>query len=246
MSRSPLFLAASLLVLAACQPAADAPQDLVAEAPPPVVDSEPASTDAEPVNVSAAESLPDASSVAEDSEDVAEAAPEDGAHAHEDHDEDHAHEDHDDEHAQDEDGEDHDDHDHAGGEAHVHGVSDLAVNLDGDRVTLSLEGALANFGLDETVRTLDDPAQYMDGIVTLVGGECIRDEARIEIRPVGDHGNLIVEHYYTCAAMSDLSSLTVTAFARYPAFEDVNAVVLTDVTQTASKLTAASPDLELQ
>ena len=236
MSRSPLFLAASLLVLAACQPAADAPQDLVAAAPPPVGDSESASTDAEPVNVSAAESLPDASSVPEASEDMAEAAPEDGAHAHEDHDDEHAHDEH---------GEDQDDHDHAGGEAHVHGVSDLAVNLDGDRVTLSLEGALANFGLDETVRTLDDPTQYMDGIVTLVGGECVRDEARIEIRPIGDHGNLIVEHYYTCDAISELSSLTLTAFARYPAFEAVNAVVLTDVTQTARKLTAASPDLDL-
>lgn len=235
MSRSPLFLAASLLVLAACQPAADAPQDLVAEAPPPVVDSESQPVEAESVEANAPEALPETVSVAEVTGDAP--APEDDGHAHAGHDEEHAHDEH---------GEAHEDHDHAGGEAHVHGVSELAVNLDGDRLTLSLEGALANFGLDETLRTLDDPAQYMDGIVALVGGGCIRDDARIEIRPIGDHGNLIIDHYYTCATMSDLSSLTVTAFERYPAFEEVNAVVLTDATQTASTLTAASPDMDLK
>lgn len=38
MSRSCLLLAASVLVLSACQPAADAPEELVVETPPVVED----------------------------------------------------------------------------------------------------------------------------------------------------------------------------------------------------------------
>ena len=231
MLRSSLFAAVSLFALGACQPAAEAPEELVAETPPPVAEDVVAEAETSPAETVSVE--PEAASEAD-------------AHDHEDeHDheteEGHDHEDHD--HA---DEEDHEDHDHAGGEAHVHGLSELAVSLDGAQVSVSLEGALANFGVDETLRTLDNPADYTDTVIALEGGECTRDSASASIRPVGDHGNMMLDMVYTCAAIESLEALTVTGFESFAGFEQVNAVVLTETGQSASTLTAESTRLDLK
>lgn len=216
MSRTSLFLAASFLVLAACQPAAEPSDDLVAETPPTVV---------EEVVVETVE----ADSVADEHSDH-----------NEDHDE-HDEHDHDEDHAEDD-----EDHDHAGGEAHVHGLSDLAISIDATTVSVSLEGALANFDLDESLRTLDDATPYTDGIVDLVGGECTRETSDVSIRAIGDHGNLTVDLVYSCAAIDGLNAINVTAFSAFEGFEEVNAVILTETGQTASTLTASNTRLDLR
>ena len=216
MSRTPLYLVASVLVLAACQPAAEPSDDLVAETPPSVVEDV---TEADIVETAAADP------VADEHEDHEE---------HSDHDEDH------DDHA-----EDHDDHDHAGGEAHVHGLSDLAISIDANTVSISLEGALANFDLDETLRTVDDATPYIDGIVDLIGGECTRDTGDASIRAIGDHGNLMVDLVYSCTAVETLSAINVSAFGAFAGFEEVNAIILTETGQTASTLTASNTRLDL-
>ncbi len=216
MSRTSLFLAASFLVLAACQPAAEPSDDLVAETPPTVV---------EEVVVETVE----ADSVADEHSDH-----------NEDHDE-HDEHDHDEDHAEDD-----EHHDHAGGEAHVHGLSDLAISIDATTVSVSLEGALANFDLDESLRTLDDATPYTDGIVDLVGGECTRETSDVGIRAIGDHGNLTVDLVYSCAAIDGLSAINVTAFSAFEGFEEVNAVILTETGQTASTLTASNTRLDLR
>lgn len=216
MSRTSLFLAASFLVLAACQPAAEPSDDLVVETPPTVV---------EEVVVETVE----ADSVADEHSDHNE---DHNEHDEHDHDEDHAE---DDEH-----------HDHAGGEAHVHGLSDLAISIDANTVSVSLEGALANFDLDESLRTLDDATPYTDGIVDLVGGECTRETSDVSIRAIGDHGNLTVDLVYSCAAIDGLSAINVTAFSAFEGFEEVNAVILTETGQTASTLTASNTRLDLR
>ena len=108
-----------------------------------------------------------------------------------------------------------------------------------------MEGALANFDLDETVRTLDDTAPYSDNLVALVGGECTRDQADVSIRPIGDHGNLMVDMVYSCADISAVQAVDVTAFETFSGFEEVNAVILTETDQTASTLTASAARLDL-
>ena len=258
MIRTSLLIASSVLALSACQPASDAPQDTVVAEAPPVV-----SEDAVVEEVEAPVAEPEATAdVAADTEDMA--AEEDHDHAHDgdhehdhssdaeheddhDHDEAHDHEDgHDHGDAHDH-GDDHDhDHDHAGGEAHVHGLSDLAVSLDGASVSVSLEGALANFDLDESLRTVEDPAPYTDGIVTLIGGDCTRDQAGVSIRPIGDHGNMMIDMTYSCAAIDSLEAIDVTGFANFSGFEEVNAVVLTESGQTAKTLSASETRLDLR
>src|SRR6056297_1789576 len=112
MSRSSLYLAASLLVLAACQPATDTTDDLVAEAPP-IVAEDAGDASAETDVQALEEAAPDATeTVAAPAEDtpmeatssVAEA--DDAEHEAHDHDEHEAHsdEDHDHDHDHDHDG----------------------------------------------------------------------------------------------------------------------------------------------
>jgi len=243
MSRSVFFLAASALALAACQPAEEATATLEAETPP-IVE--------QPAEVEMTEVTADSDSAE---------APAEVDHDGEDHEdgEDHDHEDHGDEPGQDDD-HDHDadapdehgdeahgdeDHDHAGGEAHVHGLSDLAASLDGSTLSISLEGALANFDLDETLRALDDTTPYTDGTVQVIGGDCTRDSANASIRPIGDHGNLMVDLIYTCSAADALEAIDVTGFQSFAGFTEVNAVYLTDAGQTAETLTENDTRLDL-
>ncbi|MEL7283400.1 MAG: DUF2796 domain-containing protein, partial [Pseudomonadota bacterium] len=110
----------------------------------------------------------------------------------------------------------------------------------------SFEGALANFGIDESLRTLDDYSAYTNGVIDLVGGDCTRDQADASIRPIGDHGNLVIDLAYTCAAIGGLEAINVIGFANFSAFEEVDAVILTETGQTAKTLTASDTRLDLR
>ncbi len=244
MSRSPLLLAASVLVLSACQPAADAPEELVVETPPVAEDvTEAAGT----VETAVAEEVTEAAAVEVAAESASEEAQDhdgDHDHEHDDHDHDEA------EHNHDEDDHDHDhgddhDHDHAGGEAHVHGLSDLAATLDGSTLSVSIEGALANFDLDETLREIDSPETYANGTVEIVGGDCTQSSSTVDVRPIGDHGNLMIDLVYACADTGSIEAIEVTGFASFAGFEEVNAVYLTDTGQTAETLTKSDTRLDL-
>ncbi len=222
MSRSVYTLAASALALVACQTASEPAETLEAETPPLVEE------------VVETETVPSTETVAVDED-------------HDEHDEDgHDDEDHDDHADHDEDEHDHEDHDdHAGGEAHVHGLSELAASLDGSMLSISVEGALANFDLDESLRTLDDPAPYTDGLAEVIGGDCTRDSAFANIRPVGDHGNLAIDLTYTCASPSDIAGIDVIGFQSFSGFEQVNAIFLTDSDQIAETLTESDTRLDI-
>jgi len=262
MSRSFLLLAVSGLALAACQPASEAPQDVSAETPPVVAevaetveaDVEDAAAAAEDVVEAVAETVEE-----HDHEDAHDHADEDhehdGEHAHEDgtHEDEHDHDDHaheaaheESDHEHDHDEHDHDDHDHAGGEAHVHGLSELAASLDGTTLSVNIEGALANFDLDETIRTLEDTAPYTDGTVGIVGGDCTRTAASASVRSIGDHGNMVIDLTYDCAAAGSIEAINVTGFQNFAGFQEVNAVFLTGTDQTAETLTTSDTRLDLE
>lgn len=252
MSRTSLLVAVSGLALAACQPASEAPQELSAETPPVVEDVvEEVAADPEESVEAVAEAESD-----HDHEDEHDHADEDHEHdddhsdeAH-DHADEHDHEDHAHEDAHDEGGHDHEDHDdhdhdHAGGEAHVHGLSDLAASLDGAVLSINVEGALANFDLDESLRTLDDTTPYTDGTVAIIGGECSQTSASASIRPIGDHGNLVIDWTYECADVGAIEAIDVIGFQSFGGFEEVNAVFLTGTDQTAETLTVSDTRLDL-
>ncbi|MEM6652971.1 MAG: DUF2796 domain-containing protein [Pseudomonadota bacterium] len=238
MSRSSLLIATSLLALSACQPATEATEDVIAEAPP--VEAAKAVEEVDTVNAEMAETASaDTVMAAADAEDHAHDEVEKVAEeAHHDHDHDH---DHDHSH-------DHDhDHDHAspGGEAHVHGKADLAISLEGSALSVSLISPLDNFGLPESLTSVENEATYLNGVIALVGGDCGLDQSDLEIRNRGDHGNMAIDLTYTCAEIDTLEAIDVVAFSNFPGFEEVDAVVLTDSDQMAETLTASQSRLDL-
>ncbi|MCR9223789.1 MAG: DUF2796 domain-containing protein [Hyphomonas sp.] len=242
MSRTVFLLAASSLALVACQPAEDAATALEPETPP--VIEQPA--EVEEVSVPAEDTTTETVEV----QDAHEDGEEHEGDEHDDHDDHDEHYDHsDDEHADhDEDAHAHDDdHDHgeAGGEAHVHGLSDLAASLDASTLSVSVEGALANFDLDESLRALDDVSPYTDGVIQIVGGDCTRNSGDASIRAIGDHGNLMIDLTYTCAAPGNIEGIEVTGFQSFAGFEEVNAVYLTDAGQSAETLTTGNTRLDI-
>ena len=243
MFRSFLFISASILALSACQPAADAPEELVVEVPPIVTD--------EAVETVAAETPAETAEAAADYDHDEEAHEEDTHDDHDEHDHDvedeHDDHDHDEEGHEDHHGEDeHEDHDHAGGEAHVHGLSELAASLDGSTLSVSVEGALANFGLDETLRTIDDPTPYANGTVSIIGGDCAPEASSVSVRAVGDHGNLMIDLTYACASPDNIAAIDVIGFSSFAGFEQVDAVFLSETVQIAESLTGSDTRLNLK
>ena len=230
MSRSALLIAVSGLALAACQPAADAPEELSAETPPVVEEA----MDVAEEEVSDADEAMDTDieATADAVEEAVETAAVDGDH------------DHADEHDHEGEAHAHDD-DHAGGEAHVHGLSDLAASIDGSTLSVNVEGALANFDLDESIRELGDTTPYTGGTVEIIGGDCTSTSAAASVRPIGDHGNMVIDLTYDCAAPDALEAINVTGFASFAGFEEVNAVFLTDAGQTAETLTKSDTRLDI-
>ena len=87
---------------------------------------------------------------------------------------------------------------------------------------------------------------YTDSVVTVIGGECTRDSGAASIRPIGDHGNLVVDLTYTCASIDQLEAIDLTGFANFSGMEQVDAVFLTDTDQVAATLTASEPRLNLK
>ena len=178
-------------------------------------------------------------------------------HDHEDHGHGHDHgEDHDHEH---EDNHNHDhDHDHSGvGEAHVHGKGDLAATLDGTTLSVSFESPLASFASFEHEPKTDEQREELNGVETAfmdvsknvtVNAEagCGITSREVGFRHSGDHGSVSMTYTFECAAPSALSSLSFTTFSAYPALESVDAVFLTDASQSAKTLTSQDNTIALE
>lgn len=141
---------------------------------------------------------------------------------------------------------DHHDDDHAGGEAHVHGAAELAVTLENNFVTISVDAPLANYGLSEKTRkTSTELEKHAEGLTELMGhARCDVVERSADVRRSGDHAALTLSIVWDCKRPSQLDGLMFTGFEHYPAFEKVNAIYLGDDGETMSAtLTPDSPFL---
>ncbi|MFN4024324.1 MAG: DUF2796 domain-containing protein [Hyphomonas sp.] len=213
----PLLAGAALTVLAACGPGAG-----------PVV---PEAADAE-------------------EEASAEAEPEDNDGAHEegedgDHDAQDGH-DHDDDHAHADEDHDHD-HDHAGGSAHVHGVADLALVLEGSSLTAEMISPLANFGLSEAEGVItDEVITSLPTMILLTGGNCTGETPQAEIDRSSGHTDARITFSWTCADPSSLMAASFAGFSTYQGFETVNAIFLDGSTQKAAELKPSAPQFALR
>ncbi|MEP0314778.1 MAG: DUF2796 domain-containing protein [Hyphomonas sp.] len=143
-------------------------------------------------------------------------------------------------------GHDEDHEEHIGGEAHVHGAAELAVTLDTNFVTITIDAPLANYGLSEkTKKKSTELEQYAEGLTELMGNaRCDLVERSADLRRSGDHAALTLSIVWDCRRPSQLDGLMFTGFEKYPAFEEVDAVYLGEAGETASAtLTPDNPFL---
>ncbi|MEM7767389.1 MAG: DUF2796 domain-containing protein, partial [Pseudomonadota bacterium] len=253
----------SAAMLAAC----GAPDTPAAAAEADTAPAEQAATEAAPESTETAEVAETPAAAPADPEVVpASAGEEDADHAHDEHvdeakdeSEDHDH-DHD-EHAEDGDHDEHDhaahahdDHDHAGGDAHVHGEAEIAIALDGNTLTVSLNGALASFGLTEAEPETDEArAVIAEGLApfnkstTLVAlpdaAGCTETEADAGTDYSRGPGNLVADYTFTCTNPDALSEADFPIFADYSTLEKIDAVWLVGSDQAAKTLTLSDSSI---
>ena len=233
MTKTPILFAAGLmaaLTLSACGSASDETTAPAVPVPPPTVTETDAPTPPEPPIVE-------------------EIIAENDAHDHDDH-EGEAHDEHD--------HEDHEEHDHSDGvgEAHVHGASEMAVIVEGNTLSISFGGPLANvLGFEYEPKT-DEEKQASADLQTMLkepanlvaiptAAACAPLERDVSIRRSGTHGSLEVGYNFECANIDAIKALDFTGFTSFSGLETVDAIVITPAGQTAASLTASKATLTL-
>lgn len=140
-----------------------------------------------------------------------------------------------------------DDHAHAGGAAHVHGVADLALVLEGNSLTAEMISPLANFGLSESEGVISDAViESLSTMILLTGGNCMAETPEAEIDRSSGHTDAHVTFSWTCADPASLMSASFAGFATYPGFETINVVFLDGSSQKSAELTPGAPQISLR
>lgn len=143
-------------------------------------------------------------------------------------------------------GEDHGD-ETAGAAAHVHGLADLAITREGNKILGELISPLANFGLAESDSAYTDVVTAeLSGLIEVEGGECEAAVPHPMTDNSGPHTDGIVHFVWTCAKPDDVRLVRFAGFEAFPSFETVNTIYITEAEQKAGELTPASPELALK
>jgi len=145
-------------------------------------------------------------------------------------------------------GEDHHaDEETAGGTAHVHGVADLAITREGNKILGELISPMANFGLAETDGVFTDVVTAeLSGLIEVEGGDCTAAVPHPMTDNSGDHTDGIVHFVWTCAMPDDVRLVRFAGFTAFPSFETVNTIYITESAQKIGELTSAAPELSLK
>jgi hypothetical protein len=145
-------------------------------------------------------------------------------------------------------GEDHhEDEETAGGTAHVHGLADLAITREGNKILGELISPMANFGLSETDGAFTDVVTAeLSGLLEVDGGDCTAAVPHPMTDNSGEHTDGIVHFVWTCAKPDEVSLVRFAGFTAFPSFETVNTVYITEADQKAGELTPSAPELSLK
>ncbi|MEM1105725.1 MAG: DUF2796 domain-containing protein [Pseudomonadota bacterium] len=150
---------------------------------------------------------------------------------------------------------DHEDHGHSA-EAHVHGEAEGALVLEGNALTISLDSALASFGLQETEPANDEEAAARQAVFDALGEEgrafsinaeagCSLSSSSQSVRMVGEVGNAVLEYAFVCTDPGALETIAFTLFEDYPALEEINLAVLIEDRQEGATLTPGAASVSI-
>ncbi len=139
------------------------------------------------------------------------------------------------------------DHDTAAGVSHVHGLAELAITTEGNKISARMISPLANFGLSEAEGVFTpDVIESLPGLISLSGGACSASTPVAAIDRSSGQTDAAIDFSWTCGDVSAVTSVRFDGFAAYPGFEVIKAVFLSDVAQTAGELTPAKSELALK
>lgn len=158
--------------------------------------------------------------------------------------------------------------------AHVHGVAELSVVVDGDQLLVDLRSPLGDIvGIEREPKTaaeratadkatalLNDSANI---VVPAPAADCVASRPSVvlpfDAKPAaGDHGHdhdhdvkpahmdLEASYVFTCRKIASLDQVAITAFRTFPEIKTVDAVFLGPRTQLSRELKAASPVFKLK
>ena len=155
---------------------------------------------------------------------------------------------------------DHDGHDHDTAErlaAHTPGSGMLAAALDGAQLTITFEAPLASMVGFEHEADTDAEAEALDALedafvrpgemVSInTAAECLPQMTTSGTQMSGGHGELQVEHVYSCGKPNLIDSIEFLLMANYPALETIDAIFLSATDQVAGTLTQSNPMLQVR
>ena len=142
-------------------------------------------------------------------------------------------------------------------EAHEHGRATLAAAVDADRITFSFEAPLASLiGFEHAPETDEQQAALNDLEEAFVlPGNMVSINSEARCLPLmtssGTHRSeglaaLEVEHTYTCEAPGRVERIEFLMMDDYPALETIEAVFLSDTSQSAGEMSQDDPVLRVR
>lgn len=140
---------------------------------------------------------------------------------------------------------------------HVHGQAELAVIIEGDRLSVTFDSPLTNLiGFEHepetdadwaVVDSLQDQFLYDDVLVRLpANAKCDVISISSGLRFKDEHGSLMVEQDFACKKIGRLQRAEVTVFSRFDDLQNLDVIMLGDSPKTTTVMTADRADLALE
>ena len=157
-------------------------------------------------------------------------------------------------------------HAHRQHEAHAHGVAQLNIAIEDQRLHIELSSPAMNLvGFEHTPRNEKEKQHVQQAVAILKQAAPLFElTPAAQCKPVsvdvdssliaGEHGNhdgyatthadFRAEYVFECQQVSVLTSMTVGLFKKFPATHDINVRLLTEKGQTAMELNAKSTRID--
>jgi len=155
--------------------------------------------------------------------------------------------------------------------AHIHGLSEMSIAIEKQRLVIELVSPAIDFvGFEhrakteeniELVNKLEKQLSKHDQVFSFTGGNCQLISKHIDLsnlkntldnhkhhneEKINNHGEVIANYDYHCEKASELSLITVKVFNLFPSVKEIQAMWITEVHQGAELLNAKNEVINLR
>ena len=153
-------------------------------------------------------------------------------------------------------------------QAHLHGVAELTLAIEGNKLEISLESPAVNIvGFEhkatskQQIKAVEQAKSILESsprLFSFSGSDCVLQQASVDMSALieqdhhdhhddehddehdDSHSEVSADYHYQCAQGEKLDSISVNLIALFPSFEKLKVMWLTDSQQGAAELTATS------